>query len=104
MFERYRRELSDVVLPPALSSDFQLQTGRGYRILGQPDTARTWLTTAIATAQQHGFNQFVFESESELRLLDQPVSRRVIPETMPSLAVSDIAEAIREMREAVGVT
>jgi tetratricopeptide (TPR) repeat protein len=104
MFERYRRELSDVVLPPALSSDFQLQAGRGYRVLGQPDTARTWLTTAIATAQQHGFNQFVFESETELRLLEQPVSRRVTPETMPSLAVSDIAEAIREMREAVGAT
>ena len=104
MFERYRRELSDVALPPALSADFQLQAGRGYRVLGQPDTARTWLTLAIASAQQHGFNQFVFESETELRLLEQPVSRRVVPETMPSLAISDIAEAIREMREAVGVT
>jgi tetratricopeptide (TPR) repeat protein len=104
MFEHHRRELADVALPPALSTDFQMQAGRGYRILGQPDAARNWLTAAIATAQEHGFNQFVFESEAELRMLEQPVSRSVIPEKMPSLAISDIAEAIREMREAVGAT
>jgi len=43
----------------------------------------------------------VFESESELRLLDQPAPRRVVPEIVPSLGVSEIAAAIREMREAV---
>jgi hypothetical protein len=102
-FERYRRELADVALPPALSADFQMQVGRGYRILGQPAAAHTWLSAAIATAQQHGFNQFVFESEAELRALDQPFVRRV-PETVPSMAVSGIAAAMREMREAVGAT
>lgn len=101
MFERYRRELHDVVLPPALSSDYQLQVGRGYRILGRNETARTWLRAAIATAQQHGFNQFLFESEAELRMVDQPVARWIIPETMPSLAVSQVAAAIRDMRQAV---
>ncbi len=101
VFERYRRELNDLALPPALSADFQMQVGRGYRILGQPDAARTWLTAAIATAQQHGFHQFLFESEAELRLLDQRVPKRLVPETPPSLAVSDVADAIRSMREAV---
>jgi len=101
VFERYRRELSDVALPPALSADFLMQVGRGYRILGQPEEARTWLDAAITSAQQHGFHQFVFESESELRLLDQPAPRRVVPEIVPSLGVSEIAAAIREMREAV---
>jgi len=104
VFERYRRELNDVALPPALSADFQMQVGRGYRIFGQPDAARTWLTAAIATAQQHGFNQFLFESEAELLELERPVSRRIIPETTPSLAISEVAAAIREMREAVGAT
>jgi len=101
VFERYRRELSDVALPPALSADFLMQVGRGYRILGQPEEARTWLNAAITSAQQHGFHQFVFESESELRLLDQPAPRRVVPDIVPSLGVSEIAAAIREMREAV---
>jgi len=101
-FEHYRRELADVVLPPALSADFQMQAGRGYRILGQPNSARTWLGAAIATAQQHGFNQFLFESEAELRALDQPAPRRITPETVPSVAISEVAAAIREMREAVG--
>ena len=104
VFERYRRELADIALPPALSADFQLQVGRGYRILEQRDTARTWLTAAIATAQEHGFNQFVFESEAELRALEQRESRRLIPETIPSVAVSEVASAIRQMREAVGAT
>jgi len=101
-FEHYRRELADVALPPALSADFQMQAGRGYRILGQPNSARTWLGAAIATAQQHGFNQFLFESEAELRALDQPAPRRITPETVPSVAISEVAAAIREMREAVG--
>ena len=104
VFERYRRDLADVALPPALSADFQLQVGRGYRILEQPDAARTWLSAAIATAQEHGFNQFVFESEAELRALDQRVSRRIVPEVMPSVAVCEVASAIREMREAIGAT
>ena len=104
VFERYRRELADVALPPALSADFQMQVGRGYRILEQPDAARSWLTAAIATAQEHGFNQFLFESEAELHALDQRVSRRFVPETVPSVAVSEVASAIREMREAIGAS
>jgi tetratricopeptide (TPR) repeat protein len=104
VFERYRRELADVALPPALSADFQMQVGRGYRMFDQPDTARTWLRAAIATAQEHGLNQFLFESEAELRALDQRLSRRIIPETVPSVAVSEVASAIREMREAIGAT
>jgi len=102
LFERYRRELADVALPPALSADFQMQVGRGYRILEQPDAARSWLTAAIATAQEHGFNQFMFESEAELQALDQRVLWRFVPETVPSVAVSEVASAIREMREAIG--
>lgn len=71
VFERYRRELVGQPLPPSLTSEFEFQTGRGYRLLGETDAAGTWLERAIATAREHDFNQLLFEAESELQAVDR---------------------------------
>src|SRR6185369_15870846 len=52
-FERYRRELADQSLPPFLSADYALQTGRGLRLMGEFNAAKSWLEAAVQTAQQH---------------------------------------------------
>jgi tetratricopeptide (TPR) repeat protein len=104
VFERYRRELGSQPLPPVLLAEFQFHAGRGYRLLGQAEVAAEWLDEAISSAQRYGFNQLLFETEAEIQLLNARAPR---PESTPAPAVGTtidkIAEAVREMREAVAV-
>lgn len=104
VFERYRRDLVGQHLPPSLTAEFEYQAGRGYRLLTQYEHASDWLERAVATSTAHGFNQLLFESESELEALynDRVVASKLPAEHEPSVDVQEIADAIHRMREAVG--
>jgi len=103
VFERYRRELGSQQLPPALLTEFQFHAGRGYRLLGQLDEAADWLDDAVSSAERYGLNQLLFETEKEIEKLKHTAARRGHSEEVPELSASvgKIADAVREMREAV---
>jgi len=104
-FERYRRELADQSLPPFLSADYALQTGRGLRLMGEFNAAKSWLEAAVQTAQQHQIHQFLHESQMELELARAGAGAWKGPEPEPDLSVdiAEVVDAVRNMREAVEV-
>jgi len=104
-FERYRRELADQSLPPFLSADYELQTGRGLRLMGEFSAAKSWLEAAVQTAQQHQIHQFLHESQMELELARAGAGAWKGPEPEPDLSVdiAEVVDAVRNMREAVEV-
>ena len=102
-FEAIRRQMSGVELPPYLSTGFHLNVGTGYARFGELGKARQHLERAIAMAQEHGHNQFLFEAEEALLGLETTsppprVQREV------SLDIEEVASAIRELRETIGAT
>jgi tetratricopeptide (TPR) repeat protein len=100
-FEQYRRELVGQALPPLLHTGMELSLGLGYRQFGQPAKARVHLERAVAMAGEHGLNQFLFEAEEALFQLDSPTPPPRAEEV--SLDVSEVARALRELRDSVGV-
>ena len=102
-FEAIRREMSKVNLPPYLAAGFQLNLGTGYARLGAPEKSRHHLEQALLLAQEHGHNQFVFEAEQALKNL-QTTSPPLRHQGKIPLDVEEVATAIRELREAVGVS
>ena len=99
-FELYRRQLFGERMPPMLQTAYELGMGDGYRRFGETDKARTVLARALALAEEHGLNQYLFEAEEALLQLD------AVPPTVktvePSLDLQEVADAVREMRESVG--
>ena len=56
----------------------------------------------MTLAAEHGLNQYLFEAEEALLQLDTPTPpRRVSAEV--SLDVKEVASALRELRQQVGV-
>lgn len=101
-FELYRRQLTGQKLPPLMATAFELNVGSGYRTFGDIDKARHHLQRALSMATVHGFNQYLFEAEEALLQLDRPTPLpRSISEI--SLDTEEVAKAIRELRESVGV-
>lgn len=103
LFELYRRQLVDVRLPPLLDSARDLFAGLGYGRFGDDAKARVFLERALASATEHGLNQYLFQAEEALHELGrQPPPHRVpVP---ASLELEEVACAIRELREGVGVS
>jgi tetratricopeptide (TPR) repeat protein len=102
LFERYRRDLADVSLPPLLSVDYHIQAAEGYQILERPTMACGHLEQALRIATEHHFNQVVFYVEEALQRVTAPVPPARPFELQPSDSVQEIAGAIRRMREAAG--
>jgi tetratricopeptide (TPR) repeat protein len=104
-FEKYRQELEAKPLPPALRAEFEHETGRGYLRLGHFEEAVHWLTEAVSTANKHGLYQTVFEAESELVEARQARTRQIQAAPYRDIApdITEVAEAMREMREMAGV-
>lgn len=103
LFETYRRELGVAPLQPHLNTAFELALGQGYQRLGEHGKSHEHLEHALALAIEHNLNQFVIEAEGSLAALDAPTPPRGV-EAIASLDVEEVALAIREMREAVGVS
>ncbi|MDB4914407.1 MAG: hypothetical protein JWM95_2051, partial [Gemmatimonadetes bacterium] len=101
-FERYRQQLAATDLPPILGTQFELQVGLGYQVLGYRDAAGLWLERALETASLHSYNRFVFAAEAALA--DNQVARRHTPthvHTIPFDIPRDvelIAEELTELR------
>jgi tetratricopeptide (TPR) repeat protein len=100
LFELYRRQLVDVTLPPLLATAFELTSGLAYRLFGDLERARPFLKRAMAMAEEHRLNQYLFEAEEALRELEAAPPPRVPGEA--SLDLQEVAAAIRELRESVG--
>jgi tetratricopeptide (TPR) repeat protein len=100
-FDRYRRELETVDLSPQLHATYLLYVGRGYNLLDRSATALPYLERAIEVASQHGFNQLVFEAESELASASRPSTSLPTPEFEidRDAGVDAVASAIASMKE-----
>jgi tetratricopeptide (TPR) repeat protein len=101
-FELYRRQIADQSLPPYLATGLELTLGLGYRRFGEFEQAQTFLKRALAMAEQHRLNQYLFEAEEALLQLEATPPQRVPVD--PSLDLAKVATAIRELREALAVT
>ena len=102
LFEQYRRQLIAEKLPPYLATGFQLVLGNGYQRFGDFAKARSHLELTMTLAKQYDLNQFLFQAEEALFAIEQPAPPSHVAENMP-LDVEEVAQAIREMRESVGV-
>ncbi len=103
LFERYRRDLGAVTLPPFLAADYYVTASEGYQRLGRPDLACGHLERALAVATEHHFNQVIFYVEEALKRVGTPSAPTRHPEVHQSEGVQEIAGAIRRMREMSGV-
>jgi hypothetical protein len=102
LFERYRRSLADVQLPPALEAEYHLHAGTGYELLGEASAARDALERARALAEDFGFHQIAFKSQEAL-------ARVAIPSQKPEAATNstapehlrDVAEVLNDLRHSL---
>lgn len=102
--EAYRRQLAAAALPPVLEFTFWSQLGHAYAHLADARGAEPAFATALRVAEAYGLHGRAFETERELAVLAQRVlvARNATPPIQPMPpAVSEIAGAIREMRESV---
>lgn len=102
-FEAYRRQLVHEKLPPYFATIFELNVGTGYQRFGDFVKARSHLERAMAMAGEHQLSQFLFEAEEALLQLEMTTPPRRVPGEI-SLDVEEVATAIRELRESVGVS
>lgn len=102
VFERYRRELEGVALPPFIAADYCIQAGEGYQRLGRTELACAYLEKALSLANQHQFNQVVFYVEEALRQVGTPRVTNPSVQWQPSDEVREIAGHLRRLREFAG--
>jgi tetratricopeptide (TPR) repeat protein len=99
LFERYRRELADVSLPPTVAVEFFVHAGEGYQRLGRTELACGYLERALAIAKEHQFNQVVFHVEEALQRAGAVSAAAQHVSVSPSTEVQHIADELRRMRE-----
>ena len=100
LFERHRRHLDAITLPPAIRSQFLLHAGSGMAQLGDVAGARRQLGEAIAFAEGHGFNHVVFAAEEKMSLLAD-IPRTVPAENPLPASLELIARELRHRRPGV---
>lgn len=103
LFEQYRRELAAETLPPFLRAQYHYHCAQGYRAFGNVEAAEHNCETAHELAERYGYNQLLFQVEM---LADQ--LRRGVRSECPTPCdapetLRDVAEAVSEMRQLVGV-
>jgi tetratricopeptide (TPR) repeat protein len=98
MFDRYRRELENVELPPFLRAAYFLNVGNGYRCFGRLREAVSYLEQAIDVASQNQLNQTLFAAEESLAGAKVAAVRARTPRPAEvSHEVLGVADAIRGM-------
>jgi tetratricopeptide (TPR) repeat protein len=102
-FEQYRRHLNGANLPPLFATAYALNTGLGYHRFGNIEHARAHLQRAMALAEEHGINDFLFQAEEALFALTSPPKTRPNRTAIP-LDLQEVAGAIRHLRETAGVS
>jgi hypothetical protein len=102
VFERWRRELADVDLPPRTRAYFLLFCGEGLYRFGRVDAARTALASALVVAERHELNELVIRADDALAAIDRneplPATAAATPRTPGVARVAHIADRLRVMR------
>lgn len=101
-FERFSRRCDDLGYDDLHSARAQILYYRGlsYRALGLYDDAHTWLSRAVAFAEERGFNEILFRAESDLQTLASYEAERAQPTPAAPPVVREGVRAMR--RELVG--
>jgi hypothetical protein len=73
LFTTMRARLEDTVLTPENQVNYLIESARGLRKFGEPETATALLEEARDLAASNGFNRSVFEAEEMLAQRDVPV-------------------------------
>jgi hypothetical protein len=106
LFERHRRELAGIALPPMLSAYYHLFVGEGCQRFGRTSSARSALAKAAAVAQEYRINEVLLKAEAALDELERspaPAPVEVAPEARPtSPALTEVIESVGTMRELAG--
>lgn len=95
-FSRWKREIAAIAddLPPERRADFHLQLGLGSAAFNQRRTAEKSLRAALAIAERHHLNEYVFRVETALAQLRE----RAAPNTPDAVAMSGVEDS-REYAE-----
>jgi hypothetical protein len=102
IFERYRRSLVTMSLPPELEAQFYLQTAESYEALFQFEQATSAAARARLVAERYGFNRVAFEADAVVeRARSGKPSTPLAPEAPVPAALQDIAAQISALRRAV---
>jgi tetratricopeptide (TPR) repeat protein len=75
-FEKYRRELEDVSLPPSLATYFYIYVAKGHRAFDHPLLAKVAITRAIELATMNKYGQALIEAEQSLDALENDEVRQ----------------------------
>jgi hypothetical protein len=73
LFASSRERLATVTLTPETQVNYLIESARGLRKFGEPETAREFLIEARELAIENGFNRSVFEAEEMLAERDVQV-------------------------------
>lgn len=99
VFERWRRELADVDLPPRLRAYFLLFSGHGLYRFGRTDAARTSLAGSLVVAERYQLGEVVMRADAALAAIDRNERLPVTAMSIPSpLGVARIVDRLRVMR------
>jgi tetratricopeptide (TPR) repeat protein len=102
LFEQHQRELAGATLDPFLRTSLELTVGTGYGRFHEEARASAHLNRALALASEHRLTQLMFDAEKALASLGkQSPPPRQAPAFSPG--VEEVASALRELRQSVGV-
>ncbi|MGH7665388.1 MAG: hypothetical protein ACRENI_14025, partial [Gemmatimonadaceae bacterium] len=102
MFERYRAQLRDAKLPPALAAYYHLHVGEGCGRFERYERAQSALQAAITVAEQHGVNEVLMRAEAALANVRQVQRDEACLQPTPTPAVAEVIRAMSGLRAAVG--
>jgi hypothetical protein len=98
-FYQHQQALATASLPPQLQTEYQMDLGKSYRLLGDATRSAAAFHEAIRLAEAYGYGRLLFEAERALQERKQPA---VAPrDEFISPHISDVASAMRTMREEV---
>lgn len=104
VFEQYRRELLAANLPATLEAHYHYYVGQGYRTFGRNEQAKQALERAIDAASKHQINEVVIKAEQSLSEIAAGSNHsEKTSSAEPSQRVTEVADAIHEMRTLAGV-
>ena len=99
VFERWRRELEAVGLPPRLRAHYLLTAGHGLHRFGRIDAARAALAGALVVAERHELGEIVMRADAALAAIDRNERLPVTEVTLPNASgVARIVDRLRVMR------
>ena len=104
-FARWQRALSELEarMIPDARTDFDLKLGIGFAVFGNRSRARQLLEAAVARAEEHHLNAYLFQAEAELKRLDEepelePDEAPTAPTAAQDEETRQVADRLRALR------